>query len=507
MLNLKNPEGFFKAAQFVAQENSIESASLLIQTLIRSTEYLQWDQSFYSRLSNLAIFPLYNFQNLALPPKDCWFSPKYIPPRKEMSTKGGSVGLFLSSKKSSKSTHSSKNKKSKRGNVSEEFMEDLSQVESLDFDEEMNESEDVVDKSNNINSAELFKHATSLLNESCSTAFSLDQSHSDNEKLFQFIQSIPISSKPYIVLCKLSTLSVSLYSNLWQCWTSAFILPKFFDNCPPEILRKLNLTSLNPLHLILTHIRNIVPLWIKQLSRSSVQCLPLSTIKFFQAIILFSCIGIHNNLRLRPSLAESIQKNLYNIPFIIMDDGDCVLASNLVMDLDTDITTSLRVVPPYLVELGYLLNLIGATGITNIPRPVIKVSNPLINQQALLHKILNSFNNKDLSDVEFRIADVSSRPSKFRSIYAHKLILGINCPFFFSMFTSGMKESNSNNAVIQIEEDIGYEATLLFLHYLYFGNLDRPGLRLLPYSQETVTIVLGLLRLSDRYFVDYVKQW
>lgn len=189
-----------------------------------------------------------------------------------------------------------------------------------------------------------------------------------------------------------------------------------------------------------------------------------------------------------------------------MDDGDCMLASNLVMDLDADLTTQLRIIPSYLLDLGYLLNLIGTAGIKNIPRPVIKVSNPLIHQDLLLSKILLSFNKKELSDVEFRVMD-SSQPSKYRSIYAHKLILGLNCPFFHAMFTSGMRETESSICIIQVKEDIGYDATLLFLHYLYTGNLDKPGIKLHPYSEESVATVLGLLRLCDRYFLDYIKQW
>lgn len=85
MLNLKNQDGFIKAAQYVAQEGLIDNALLLIQTLFSSPDYVQWDQTFFDRITALPIFPLFNFQKLALPPKDCWITPKYIPPQKDKS--------------------------------------------------------------------------------------------------------------------------------------------------------------------------------------------------------------------------------------------------------------------------------------------------------------------------------------------------------------------------------------------------------------------------------------
>lgn len=83
------------------------------------------------------------------------------------------------------------------------------------------------------------------------TESSLLNKLNSDPKLSKFLENIPPSSSPFIALFKLNHTMVSLFSNMWQCWTTSLILPKLFDNCSPELMKKLRLTFSNNLESIL----------------------------------------------------------------------------------------------------------------------------------------------------------------------------------------------------------------------------------------------------------------
>lgn len=495
MLNLYNPDGFLKAAQVVSQQKSVDSAILLVEQLLRSSEYLSWDIVFFEKLVKIPFFPVFDFRTLILPPKDCWTPPKYIDKNPKSNVKKKNIPNQKLSKKRPKQSETT-------------ILE--AELEALDFDDEMQDP-DLLRKGNDVDPIELYKLGGQLLfegeksisiEELQNKTFSEEEMEDKSSKKSRI--KYAANSKPYMVLTKLHGIHVSLYANLWQSWTQIFILPKLFDNCQNDLLVKLNIPLSIPASIQCSHLESCINIWLNHLTKSfgSHRILELSHVKLLQAIVLFCCFGLHESLRGKPSLKSFIQKKLHSLPFVIMDDGQCIAASNIVMDLDEDLSTNLRMVPKYLNDLGYLLNLFGSPGIVSIPKPSIQASVPVYYDEVLLESIRNCLNKKELSDVEFRI------PNQ-RPIYAHKLILGLTCSVFHSMFTSGMKEEDisTTHVVIQVEEEIPSDSVLLFLHYFYFGNLQRPGIRLTPYSQESVAIVIGLLRLSDKYFVDYIKQW
>jgi hypothetical protein len=72
------------------------------------------------------------------------------------------------------------------------------------------------------------------------------------------------------------------------------------------------------------------------------------------------------------------------------------------------------------------------------------------------------YNNKQLSDVEIIVENVS--------FYCHKFILSLLCEKFKSMFTSGLRESIKSRIAIKNHKHKHFE---VFLKYLYYGEINE----------------------------------
>jgi len=169
--------------------------------------------------------------------------------------------------------------------------------------------------------------------------------------------------------------------------------------------------------------------------------------------------------------------------------------------------------------------------------PTIHVK-PAPDANSLAEFLLASFNNPELADVEFVICPEDQQA---HTVYAHRLILAGTCNHFRATFTSGCAETVGigGRCRIELPNWVTYGPFLWLLSYLYHGydpqaaqvtalrlsasaNGDNFGSTCSIYSVQKningkrrprfLDADIGddlccLLRLSDMYDLEHLKQW
>ena len=90
-----------------------------------------------------------------------------------------------------------------------------------------------------------------------------------------------------------------------------------------------------------------------------------------------------------------------------------------------------------------------------------------------------AFNQEAFHDVEFTFqasgsAEEENVDSSQQRIFGHRNILSVRCPFFFRMFTSGMRESKELEIPVT---DVDYDTFYRMVRYLYTGTLSFKSLK------------------------------
>jgi hypothetical protein len=227
-----------------------------------------------------------------------------------------------------------------------------------------------------------------------------------------------------------------------------------------------------------------------------------NSVKVLQSVILLGCTMINRYLWEYPKAAAQAQQYLGNLPFVLMDDGAFVYPSNVIYDLEKDLSSDARSPPEYLESFTKFLQLVGSPTVkvtANMPKVQLVAENCAKN---LKLAIRNSFNDPTLSDIRFVFCDG-------RTIHCHKLVLGLNSEVFRAMFTSGMKEGTfkDNGTAIQAPDWVQYDGLYNILQYFYTGKIEGGHFLFYPHSEYSTSIVCCMLRLADQYFLDFVKQW
>lgn len=138
----------------------------------------------------------------------------------------------------------------------------------------------------------------------------------------------------------------------------------------------------------------------------------------------------------------------------------------------------------------------------------------------LARRLRHFFNDEEFSDVTFVVQG--------RKVYGHKMVLSIVSDCFRAMFTAGFRESEALEIPIS---DCSYSAFLAVMEYIYTGQ--TPKLDLLMSNNNAMTTisssssssvssggggggmsrdvvdlswVVEILELSDRFFLDHLKQ-
>lgn len=142
------------------------------------------------------------------------------------------------------------------------------------------------------------------------------------------------------------------------------------------------------------------------------------------------------------------------------------------------------------------------------PSAVVTEANPLLLME---HRLRHFCNDPEFADVVFVVGDNREK------VYAHKMVLSIVSDCFRAMFTTGFKESAATEIGIP---DCSYGAFLSVMEYIYSGHLPAHNLLVVPsansatynqnrqqqINQKSLTRVVEMLELADRFFLDHLKQ-
>lgn len=93
--------------------------------------------------------------------------------------------------------------------------------------------------------------------------------------------------------------------------------------------------------------------------------------------------------------------------------------------------------------------------------------------------------NDNFKDVKFLIGK--------KEIWAHKIILAARNPVFKKMFVAGMKESQSNEAVIT---DVNFDTFEEMIHFIYTGKV----------SPKFSELAMELFEASHKYQIENLKK-
>lgn len=119
------------------------------------------------------------------------------------------------------------------------------------------------------------------------------------------------------------------------------------------------------------------------------------------------------------------------------------------------------------------------------PAPQAVVSEPTSVQQ-LERRLRHFFNDEEFADVVFLVQG--------QRVYGHKMILSIVSDCFRAMFTTGFRESDASEIEIP---DCTYRGFLCVMEYMYTGVIP---------SNANTELLVELLELADRFFLDHLKQ-
>ena len=124
------------------------------------------------------------------------------------------------------------------------------------------------------------------------------------------------------------------------------------------------------------------------------------------------------------------------------------------------------------------------------PPPLMEITQP--SSMSVLSRSLGGFcNDEEFSDVEFLVEG--------RVIHAHRVILSMLSERFRAMFSSGFMESTQKQIRL---DDIRYTTFMSMLEYLYTGK----GPEVDGSDDGSLLRVVELLRLSDQFMLDHLKQ-
>lgn len=125
------------------------------------------------------------------------------------------------------------------------------------------------------------------------------------------------------------------------------------------------------------------------------------------------------------------------------------------------------------------------------PPPHALVSEPT-SLQLLDRRLRHFFNDEEFSDVTFVVQG--------QKVYGHKMVLSIVSDIFRAMFTTGFRESDAMEIEIP---DCSHAAFVAVMEYVYTGSLPKIDFSSLD---DQLARVVELLQLSDRFFLDHLKQ-
>lgn len=127
------------------------------------------------------------------------------------------------------------------------------------------------------------------------------------------------------------------------------------------------------------------------------------------------------------------------------------------------------------------------------PPPHALVSEPT-SVQLFERRLRHFFNDEEFSDVTFVVQG--------EKVYGHKMVLSIVSDCFRAMFTTGFRESEAMEIEIP---DCSHASFLSVMEYVYTGALPKMDMANQD-RDRSLTRVVEMLELSDRFFLDHLKQ-
>eukprot|EP01117_Protostelium_nocturnum_P016092 TRINITY_DN6312_c0_g1_i1.p1 TRINITY_DN6312_c0_g1~~TRINITY_DN6312_c0_g1_i1.p1 ORF type:complete len:1595 (-),score=487.74 TRINITY_DN6312_c0_g1_i1:214-4998(-) len=453
MKQVTNALGFHLAAERIAQSGNERLANRLCDVFVSVHKDHNFDgwkpRTVYDQISQIPFIPAVDLRRCKSIPS--WVPlPNYITFQSESKVKG---------KKATK-PQGHKGYKSMKMQIEDELYDDYYEYE---------ESELMWEP------WELFENACSMMN--------------NPPKCDEESDTIRFSSPSQCVL----------RSAAFSCWTESLLLPACFESMSRRLLKYVVLEPIPSPSKIANHVSKLTAMWGSHHSSmtSSTTGLSKSEINFVQGAIVASLTPIWMNYD-ETRNTKTIAQFRY-VPFILMDDGCFIESKQIVLDMDTDLSPTMRALPNYLSPFSELISVMNELNVVVSPshRPIITEKS--IDSKTLLNKLQDSLNDPTFADVIFNVEG--------KKIYAHKLILCFSSEVFERMFKSGMKESGIGIVEIHSQEWCTYEALWIFLHYLYTGMIKSQTYRMDPPSENSAQVVCTLLRLADEYLVEYLRQF
>lgn len=127
------------------------------------------------------------------------------------------------------------------------------------------------------------------------------------------------------------------------------------------------------------------------------------------------------------------------------------------------------------------------------PAPRAIVTEPT-SLQLFERRLRHFFNDEEFADVTFVVQG--------QKVYGHKMILSIVSDCFRAMFTTGFRESDEMEIEIP---DCSHTSFLAMMEYIYTGALPYLDIHHDNHDRNLARVV-EMLELSDRFFLDHLKQ-
>ncbi|CAJ0876076.1 5072_t:CDS:10 [Entrophospora sp. SA101] len=186
--------------------------------------------------------------------------------------------------------------------------------------------------------------------------------------------------------------------------------------------------------------------------------------------------------------------------------------NQLVFGIREDINNNLCKVKPNLEPYKRLLKASGAKELNDI-EPDVKVGE-YSQREKLLNGLFDSlagYPDTHHHDVIFKVGDEET--NKMEEIGANRYVLSAASDHFKSMFCGGSKESIEFQKVYVELTDIKPEGFKIFLRWLYGQSLDelidelaKKKTEVDDYESYYLKLLLGILKYSDMYFIDALKE-
>ena len=162
---------------------------------------------------------------------------------------------------------------------------------------------------------------------------------------------------------------------------------------------------------------------------------------------------------------SKIQRQFFSVGVII---APVVLNSSIWQMVYHDYGQSTKEVESF-ANIDALLDTMDGLDLPDL-KPIVTKMKKVLSRQSFVDNSNSSynamaFNDPTFHDVEFHFENPD------RLLYGHRLLLSSRCPYFYQMFTCGLKESHDVIVKIQMTE-VDYDTVCLMLQYLYTGRLD-----------------------------------